>query len=86
MAGVPQLVMPMAFDQHDNADRLERLGVARRLRLENFRGRAVASLLRELRESPSVRCDLSIASDRLARWLDALRPVAGSSKPSADGL
>ena len=27
-AGVPHLVMPMAFDQHDNASRLKRLGVA----------------------------------------------------------
>ena len=27
-AGVPQLVMPMAFDQHDNADRLVRLAPA----------------------------------------------------------
>lgn len=28
-AGIPQLVVPSAFDQHDNAMRLERLGVAR---------------------------------------------------------
>ena len=30
-AAAPQLIMPMAFDQHDNARRLERLGVARSL-------------------------------------------------------
>jgi UDP:flavonoid glycosyltransferase YjiC (YdhE family) len=27
-AGIPQLVMPLGFDQFDNAARLERLGVA----------------------------------------------------------
>ena len=32
-AGVPQLTMPLAFDQPDNATRLRRLGVARWVRL-----------------------------------------------------
>ena len=40
-AGVPQLVMPMAFDQPDNAQRLERLGVARSLYPKRFTGPAV---------------------------------------------
>ena len=50
-AAVPQLIMPMAFDQHDNARRLERLGVARSLSPRKFRGPAVARLLRELHQS-----------------------------------
>ena len=41
-AGVPHLVMPMTFDQPDNADRLRRLGVARVLPPSRFRGPAVA--------------------------------------------
>ena len=44
-AGRPQLVMPMAFDQPDNAARLERLGVARTLAPAHFTGRRVADRL-----------------------------------------
>ena len=47
-AGVPHLVMPMTFDQPDNADRLRELGVARVLRRARFRGPAVASELEQL--------------------------------------
>ena len=42
-AGRPQLIMPMTFDQPDNASRLVGLGVARSLRPRAFRGAAVAS-------------------------------------------
>ena len=35
-AGVPQLTMPLAFDQPDNATRLSRLGVARWIVLTSF--------------------------------------------------
>jgi rhamnosyltransferase subunit B len=35
-AGVPQLVVDMALDQHDNAERLERLGVGMSIRLSRF--------------------------------------------------
>ena len=47
-AGVPQLVMPMTFDQPDNADRLRELGVARVLPPARFRGPAVARELEGL--------------------------------------
>ena len=66
-AGAPQLVMPMAFDQHDNADRLEKLGVARSLLPRGFRGAAVARALRELLDSPSVATSCRSAADRLRR-------------------
>ena len=62
-AGCPQLVMPMAFDQPDNAVRLERLGVGRYLRPSRFTGLAAA---REL--------DALLGSDDTAR---ACRAVAG---------
>ena len=54
-AGLPQLVMPMAYDQLDNATRLKRLGVARILRRKRFRGPAVAKQLEELLGSEAVR-------------------------------
>ncbi|MBO0698183.1 MAG: glycosyltransferase family 1 protein [Zavarzinella sp.] len=53
-AGVPQLVMPMAFDQFPNATRLEQLGVARSLPVTDYRGPAVARALGELLASPAV--------------------------------
>lgn len=53
-AGVPQLVMAMAFDQLDNGQRLERLGVGSVLRVSQFRPPRVAALLESLLASPTV--------------------------------
>ena len=53
-AGVPQLVMPLAHDQFDNAARMRRLGIARSLPPKRFRGPAVAEALRGLIGSPEV--------------------------------
>ena len=56
-AGVPQLIMPMGFDQPDNAARAEALGVARSLSPRAFRPRAVADRLAELTGNPVVLVD-----------------------------
>lgn len=53
-AGVPQLIMPMAHDQPDNAERVRRLGVGRSLAPKFFRARAAAHALAELTGSPKV--------------------------------
>ncbi len=47
-AGLPQLLMPMAYDQPDNAARLKRLGVAEALPPRKFRGPVVARALDRL--------------------------------------
>jgi rhamnosyltransferase subunit B len=47
-AGRPMLVMPYAFDQPDNAARLERLGVARSIRRREYTGRRAAAELDRL--------------------------------------
>ena len=47
-AGVPQLVMPMAHDQFDNAARARALGVAETLSPRRYRPRAVAAALGRL--------------------------------------
>jgi rhamnosyltransferase subunit B len=47
-AGVPHLVVPHAHDQPDNAARVERLGLGKRIYPEKYRGERVASLLTEL--------------------------------------
>jgi rhamnosyltransferase subunit B len=50
----PQLVVPMAYDQLDNAARLVGLGVARSLSPRRFRPKAAARALEELLGSPAV--------------------------------
>ena len=53
-ASVPQLIMPMAHDQPDNADRVARLGVGRAIPRKSFRGPAVARALGALLDSQEV--------------------------------
>ena len=65
-AGVPQLTMPMGFDQPDNATRLYRLGVGRWVRPSRFRGPTVAAVLRDLLDDPRV-------AAACARWSNEIR-------------
>ena len=67
-AGVPQLVMPLAYDQFDNAARLERLGVARSIPSRRFQGPAVAEAIRPLLGSPKI---ASRCREIAARFSDA---------------
>jgi len=53
-AGLPQLVMAMAFDQLDNGQRLARLGVGAVLRVSQFRAPRVAAMLEPLLTSRAV--------------------------------
>jgi len=65
---VPQVIMPMGFDQCDNAARVERLGVGSSLPPRRFRGPAVAETIRGLLDDSAVaqRC-----RDIAARLADA---------------
>lgn len=54
-AGVPQLVMPMSYDQPDNAERLRRLGVGASVAPGRFTGSRVAAALDGLLRSPATR-------------------------------
>ncbi len=71
-AGCPQLVMPMAFDQPDNAVRLQRLGVGSYLRPSRFTGMAVARELETLLGSEVV----ARACRAAARRFVGIDPVA----------
>jgi rhamnosyltransferase subunit B len=77
-AGVPQLVMPMGFDQPDNAARLLRLNVARVVYPKHFTPPTVAAALNQILSSDAIAsaCALNrtrILSDAaLARSCDLL--------------
>ena len=47
-SGVPQLVMPLAHDQHDNAARVRKLGVGAEIATKKYRAKNVADALTRL--------------------------------------
>ena len=63
-AGVPQLVMPLAYDQGDNAARAARLGVAEVLAPARFRGPMVAARLRAMLANDAKRTAARALRDR----------------------
>jgi UDP:flavonoid glycosyltransferase YjiC (YdhE family) len=80
-AGVPQLTMPMGFDQPDNTTRLLRLGVARWVKPSEFDGERVAARLDALLTDPAVAASCAkyaallrdrSALDRTCEMLEAL--------------
>jgi rhamnosyltransferase subunit B len=70
-AGIPQLTMPMGFDQPDNATRLNRLGVGGWVLPGQFSGPRVADALEPLLKSKAVRA----ACDRWSEVIALSRPV-----------
>jgi rhamnosyltransferase subunit B len=83
VAGTPQLIMPLGFDQFDNAARLEHMGVATTLAPRAFRGRAVAQRVARLLDSATVARACKAAAVRLHkdRWVgpacQAVEELAG---------
>jgi rhamnosyltransferase subunit B len=65
-AGVPQLTMPLGFDQPDNTTRLWRLGVARWVRPQLFSGERVAAELEALLGDAGV-------AERCGHWAQEVR-------------
>lgn len=53
-AGVPQLIMPRAHDQPDNAARLKRLNVARSISPRRYKAGHVATMLNKLLVAPRI--------------------------------
>jgi rhamnosyltransferase subunit B len=53
-AGTPQLIMPMGFDQPDNANRLEKLGVALQIKAKHYRVKILAQKLHDLLNSKKI--------------------------------
>jgi rhamnosyltransferase subunit B len=66
LAGVPQVMMPLAHDQFDNAARIRRLYLGHSLSARSFNGSRLAVTLRSLLASPSVQTACREAANRLA--------------------
>lgn len=54
-AGTPQVIQPLAFDQFDNAARVEKLGVGRMIRKRRFKASNIAPKLQTLLSSSDVK-------------------------------
>ncbi|MBU6246555.1 MAG: glycosyltransferase [Xanthomonadaceae bacterium] len=83
-AGVPSLVVPHGFDQHDNAARLQRLGVAGVLPATRYRRAAAAARLADLLDAAHARRARTVAgwlerTDGAAAAADAIGQAAGST-------
>ncbi|NUM46999.1 MAG: glycosyltransferase family 1 protein [Anaerolineales bacterium] len=78
-AGIPQLIVPFAHDQPDNANRLKTLGIAERLNPGQFTARRVVEKLNWLLNDPLVRArcagyaekvDFAKATDEACQWIE----------------
>ena len=74
-AGIPQIVMPLAHDQFDNARRLETLGIGTSIPPHEFKADRVARTLKNLLGHQQVRSNCSEYAGRL-RQVDALAESA----------
>jgi UDP:flavonoid glycosyltransferase YjiC (YdhE family) len=63
-AGIPQVVMPMAYDQPDFAACLERLGVAKILRPREFRAKALIKSLEYILHTPRVAMTCQVVAEK----------------------
>jgi len=81
-AGVPQVIMPMGFDQPDNAARIARLGVGEAIPPRRFTAERVAQALSRLLSDPHVRVSARTwrtaveSSDALGRTCELIEEVA----------
>jgi rhamnosyltransferase subunit B len=84
-AGVPQLIMAMAHDQPDNADRLERLGAGIGLTVRQFTPERVADELKRLLEEKTFREAAKKCADRISRAPDKEALMRWIESPIASG-
>jgi UDP:flavonoid glycosyltransferase YjiC (YdhE family) len=90
LAGIPQVLMPLAHDQFDNGVRVKKLGVGDSIPAPRFTAARLTAALRKLLDSPPVASACREVSrrlakrDGLARAADAVeRRVAGSVDASS---
>ena len=83
-AGVPQVVMPMGFDQFDNAARLVRLGVGAEVPRRAFRGPRLAATLAALLDDAGVAARCRAVAERV-RGADGIAAAAAEVEAIAGG-
>ena len=66
LAGIPQLLMPLAHDQFDNAARIRKLGMGDWIPVQQFTGPRVSDRLRRLLAASAVAASCRTAAERLA--------------------
>jgi UDP:flavonoid glycosyltransferase YjiC (YdhE family) len=76
VAGVKQIIMPLSHDQFDNADRMQRMGVARSIPAKQYRAPQVAKVLGELLSDAGVDAHCREVAGRFA----GTDPVADTCK------
>ena len=74
-AGLPQVVMPMAHDQHDNAARLVHLGVGATVAPRRFTARNLATALSALLDDAGTITKANALADKM-RGVDAIAKTA----------
>jgi rhamnosyltransferase subunit B len=74
-SGIPQVVMPMAYDQLDNGLRLKRLGVGEVAPREKFKPARVAAAVEPLLKSPDVEQRCKELASRCDGWASLNRAV-----------
>ncbi|QDV70201.1 MurG-like transferase [Rosistilla carotiformis] len=83
-AGTPQLIVPMAFDQFDNARRVERLGCGRSLLHRKLSRRRLTQQLADLLNDDSIRArchelrDRMTTSNTVGQSVDAIEQLAAT--------
>lgn len=80
-AGVPQLVVPMAYDQFDNAARVQSLGVGAMIARHRYRAGAVSKLLQKLLRDESVRANCGSVAARFNNH-DSLQGICDAVEAS----
>lgn len=74
-AGIPQLIVPMAHDQFDHADRVERLGVGLAIPANLFATKRALPLLKRCIEDTRMRQKAALGAERLRQQPDVGRLV-----------
>ena len=88
-AGKPQLIVPVGFEQPDNALRAVRLGLARSIPFQKLTLNAMTTALRHLISSPRYRTNAGAVAEMLKaeeqehRAVDLLRAAMRNPRPSA---
>ena len=80
-AGVPQLIAPLAHDQHDNAARVRKLGVGAEIATKKFHPKNIASVLMKMLDDAEMATAVDDVAtrfrgdDSIARTCDLIEQV-----------